>query len=74
MKFEKERPERGSLAASQVMGSGLGYMATSLTCNQNSRSLDLASPLACAIADTALGMAVLDGPQGGRWVCHDVLS
>jgi hypothetical protein len=28
MKFEKERPERDSLAASQVMGSGLGYMAT----------------------------------------------
>ena len=30
--FEKERSERDSLAASQVMGSGLGYMATSSVC------------------------------------------
>ena len=32
--FEKERSERDSLAASQVMGSGLGYMATSHACTE----------------------------------------
>ena len=63
---EKERSERGSLAASSGKDLAWGTWQHHSYAAKKSRSLDFAPPLACAIADAPLGMTIPDGPLGGQ--------